>query len=165
VKTPAACAHSTLPTWGVTAIACRGSRSSLHYDPYQNLLCVVRGSKLVRLHSPEQTSALYPKPAYGEVRRVCASSIIKFIRQEPAAPTASWAVAKGLCIASCIRTSKFLALLVKHDVVVASQAANHSSVNFAAPDLARHPAYAQALEHQLTAELQVMPSEVIGSSL
>jgi hypothetical protein len=29
-------------------------------------------------------------------------------------------------------------------------------VNFAAPNLARHPAYAQALESQLTAELQVM---------
>jgi Cupin-like domain len=46
---------------------CRGSRSSLHYDPYQNLLCVVRGSKTVRLHSPEHTAALYPQPAHGEV--------------------------------------------------------------------------------------------------
>jgi Cupin-like domain len=52
---------------------CRGSRSSLHYDPYQNLLCVVRGSKTVRLHSPEQTMALYPKPAHGEVRTLPAA--------------------------------------------------------------------------------------------
>jgi Cupin-like domain len=52
---------------------CRGSRSSLHYDPYQNLLCVVRGSKTVRLHSPEQTAALYPKPAHGEVRMLSAA--------------------------------------------------------------------------------------------
>lgn len=38
---------------------------------------------------------------------------------------------------------------------LAKQAANHSSVNFAEPDFARHPAYAQALGSQLTAELQV----------
>lgn len=77
----------------------RGSRSSLHYDPYQNLLCVVRGCKTVHLHATQQTPALYPKPVYGE-------------------------------------------------------AANHSSVNFAAPDLDRHPAYAQALACQVVAELQ-----------
>lgn len=45
----------------------RGSRSSLHYDPYQNLLCVVRGAKTVRLHAPQQMPALYPRPVHGEV--------------------------------------------------------------------------------------------------
>ena len=44
----------------------RGSRSSLHYDPYQNLLCVVRGAKRVRLYSPAMTRNLYPMPVYGE---------------------------------------------------------------------------------------------------
>lgn len=45
---------------------CRGSRSNLHYDPYQNLLCVVRGTKRVRLFSPGATPYLYPMPLYGE---------------------------------------------------------------------------------------------------
>ena len=44
----------------------RGSRSSLHYDPYQNLLCVVLGTKRVRLYSPAATPYLYPMPVYGE---------------------------------------------------------------------------------------------------
>eukprot|EP00877_Chromochloris_zofingiensis_P010690 jgi/Chrzof1/5875/Cz16g19010.t1 len=42
------------------------SRSSLHYDPYQNLLCVVAGSKTVTLFSPAATPGLYPRPLYGE---------------------------------------------------------------------------------------------------
>lgn len=44
----------------------RGSRSNLHYDPYQNLLCVVRGTKRVRIFSPGATPYLYPMPLYGE---------------------------------------------------------------------------------------------------
>mmetsp|Transcript_39812 Transcript_39812/g.94556 ORF Transcript_39812/g.94556 Transcript_39812/m.94556 type:complete len:396 (-) Transcript_39812:178-1365(-) len=41
-------------------------RSSTHYDPYHNLLCVVAGSKSVRLVSPKHTALLYPKEVYGE---------------------------------------------------------------------------------------------------
>lgn len=83
----------------------RGSRSSLHYDPYHNLLCCVRGMKRVTLHSPLQTSSLYPSPLYGE-------------------------------------------------------APNHSSVNFADPDLEQHPLYASALQRCQVAELQVVPDAV-----
>ncbi|KAL4430898.1 hypothetical protein ABPG75_006154 [Micractinium tetrahymenae] len=38
------------------------TRSSLHYDPYQNLLCVVRGSKSVWLAPPSATPWLSPQP-------------------------------------------------------------------------------------------------------
>ncbi|KAK9823201.1 hypothetical protein WJX72_001067 [[Myrmecia] bisecta] len=43
-----------------------GARSSLHNDPYQNLLCVVRGRKAVTLFSPAMTPWLYPMPIWGE---------------------------------------------------------------------------------------------------
>ncbi|CAM6030660.1 unnamed protein product, partial [Sphagnum balticum] len=43
-----------------------GSRSSTHYDPYQNLLCVVAGSKRVKLWPPSAAPTLYPLPIYGE---------------------------------------------------------------------------------------------------
>lgn len=89
---------------------CRGSRSSLHYDPFHNLLCVVAGSKHVRCMSPAATQWLYPHPLYGE-------------------------------------------------------SANHSAVDFAQPDLARHPLYKEALEHQLSAHLEVslqyMPASIV----
>jgi len=62
------------------------SRSSLHYDPYSNLLCVVTGSKTLRLYSPDAVLGLYPKP-------------------------------------------------------LGSEADNHSSVDFEAPDLQAHPLY------------------------
>ena len=45
---------------------CRGSCSSLHYDPYQNLLCVVRGRKRVHLFPPSCGPALSPRPVWGE---------------------------------------------------------------------------------------------------
>ena len=45
---------------------CRGSRSSLHYDPYHNLLCLVQGVKTVRLMSPDVTDQLYPLSVLGE---------------------------------------------------------------------------------------------------
>ena len=45
---------------------CRSGSSSLHYDPYENLLCVVCGSKTVHCFSPEATPALYPLPVWGE---------------------------------------------------------------------------------------------------
>ncbi|CAK9204211.1 unnamed protein product [Sphagnum jensenii] len=43
-----------------------GSRSSTHYDPHQNLLCVVAGSKRVKLWPPSAAPTLYPLPIYGE---------------------------------------------------------------------------------------------------
>ena len=78
---------------------CRGSRSSLHYDPFHNLLCVVTGRKLVRCLSPAATRWVYPLPVWGE-------------------------------------------------------SPNHSAVDFAAPDLARHPLFVRAQACELVAELQ-----------
>jgi len=45
---------------------CMGSRSSLHYDPYHNLLCMVQGKKTVKLMSPDVTDQLYPFSVLGE---------------------------------------------------------------------------------------------------
>ncbi|CAM6125523.1 unnamed protein product [Calypogeia fissa] len=42
------------------------SRSSTHYDPYQNLLCVVAGEKKVTLWPPSAAPFLYPLPINGE---------------------------------------------------------------------------------------------------
>eukprot|EP00854_Cymbomonas_tetramitiformis_P001838 gene1838-2509_t len=42
------------------------TQSSIHYDPYHNLLCVVAGGKSVTLWSPELMPAMYPKAIYGE---------------------------------------------------------------------------------------------------
>ncbi|XP_052188092.1 lysine-specific demethylase JMJ31 isoform X2 [Diospyros lotus] len=42
------------------------SRSSTHYDPHHNLLCVVAGCKQVVLWPPSASSSLYPMPLYGE---------------------------------------------------------------------------------------------------
>ncbi|XP_073115644.1 lysine-specific demethylase JMJ31 isoform X2 [Elaeis guineensis] len=42
------------------------SRSSNHYDPHHNLLCVVAGSKEVVLWPPSACPFLYPMPIYGE---------------------------------------------------------------------------------------------------
>lgn len=43
-----------------------GSRSSTHYDPYQNLLCVLVGRKEVKLWPPSAAPDLYPLPIFGE---------------------------------------------------------------------------------------------------
>jgi hypothetical protein len=37
-----------------------GSRSSIHHDPFHNLLVVLAGAKRVTLWAPSQTAALYP---------------------------------------------------------------------------------------------------------
>ncbi|PWA39218.1 2-oxoglutarate (2OG) and Fe(II)-dependent oxygenase superfamily protein [Artemisia annua] len=42
------------------------TRSSTHYDPHHNLLCVVSGSKQVDLWPPSSSPVLYPMPLYGE---------------------------------------------------------------------------------------------------
>ncbi|KAJ6736161.1 HYPOXIA-INDUCIBLE FACTOR 1 ALPHA INHIBITOR-RELATED [Salix viminalis] len=42
------------------------SRSSTHYDPHHNVLCVVTGSKQVVLWPPSAIPFLYPMPVYGE---------------------------------------------------------------------------------------------------
>nr|GEY10033.1 2-oxoglutarate (2OG) and Fe(II)-dependent oxygenase superfamily protein [Tanacetum cinerariifolium] len=42
------------------------TRSSTHYDPHHNLLCVVSGSKQVDLWPPSSSPFLYPMPLYGE---------------------------------------------------------------------------------------------------
>ncbi|ONK65020.1 tRNA wybutosine-synthesizing protein 5 [Asparagus officinalis] len=42
------------------------SRSSTHYDPYHNLLCIVAGSKQVVLWPPSACPFLYPMPIHGE---------------------------------------------------------------------------------------------------
>ncbi|KAK9146583.1 hypothetical protein Sjap_006486 [Stephania japonica] len=42
------------------------SRSSTHYDPHHNLLCIVAGCKQVVLWPPSAGSLLYPMPVYGE---------------------------------------------------------------------------------------------------
>ena len=55
----------------------------------------------------------------------------------------------------CETAKTFMVPGIIRGLPVQMQAANHSSVNFAAPDFVRHPAYAQALESQLTAELKV----------
>ncbi|XP_065638574.1 lysine-specific demethylase JMJ31 isoform X3 [Quercus suber] len=42
------------------------ARSSTHYDPHHNLLCLVAGCKQVVLWPPFATPMLYPLPIYGE---------------------------------------------------------------------------------------------------
>ncbi|XP_068310808.1 lysine-specific demethylase JMJ31-like isoform X1 [Pyrus communis] len=42
------------------------ARSSTHYDPHHNLLCVVSGCKQVVLWPPSASPMLYPMPIYGE---------------------------------------------------------------------------------------------------
>jgi hypothetical protein len=55
------------------------SRSSLHYDPYENLLCVATGRKRVRLYSPDAVLGLYPKPLGGEASN---HSCVNFARPD-----------------------------------------------------------------------------------
>ncbi|MED6146092.1 hypothetical protein PIB30_031334 [Stylosanthes scabra] len=42
------------------------ARSSTHYDPHSNLLCIVSGQKQVVLWPPSASPSLYPMPIYGE---------------------------------------------------------------------------------------------------
>ncbi|KAK4799454.1 hypothetical protein SAY86_024819 [Trapa natans] len=45
---------------------CSKARSSTHYDPHHNLLCIVSGRKQVVLWPPSTSHMLYPMPLYGE---------------------------------------------------------------------------------------------------
>ncbi|KAJ0113742.1 hypothetical protein Patl1_03292 [Pistacia atlantica] len=42
------------------------AKSSTHYDPHHNLLCIVAGCKQVALWPPSACPMLYPMPIYGE---------------------------------------------------------------------------------------------------
>ncbi|KAL9318449.1 hypothetical protein ACSQ67_014966 [Phaseolus vulgaris] len=42
------------------------AKSSTHYDPHHNLLCIVSGCKRVVLWPPSASPSLYPMPIYGE---------------------------------------------------------------------------------------------------
>ncbi|KAL5792857.1 hypothetical protein ACOSP7_001451 [Xanthoceras sorbifolium] len=42
------------------------AKSSTHYDPHHNLLCIVAGRKQVVLWPPSASPVLYPLPIYGE---------------------------------------------------------------------------------------------------
>ncbi|KAI7750254.1 hypothetical protein M8C21_015963, partial [Ambrosia artemisiifolia] len=53
------------------------TRSSTHYDPHHNLLCVVSGSKQVDLWPPSSSPFLYPMHLYGEASNHSAVPIDK----------------------------------------------------------------------------------------
>lgn len=53
------------------------SRSSTHYDPHHNLLCIVAGCKQVVLWPPSASPVLYPMPLYGEASNHSAVSLEK----------------------------------------------------------------------------------------
>nr|XP_023887267.1 jmjC domain-containing protein D-like [Quercus suber] len=53
------------------------ARSSTHYDPHHNLLCVVAGCKQVVLWPPSATPMLYPLPIYGEASNHRAKSAME----------------------------------------------------------------------------------------
>ncbi|XP_058209299.1 lysine-specific demethylase JMJ31 isoform X2 [Rhododendron vialii] len=53
------------------------SRSSTHYDPHQNVLCVVAGCKQVVLWPPSASPFLYPMPLYGEASNHSAVNLEK----------------------------------------------------------------------------------------
>jgi hypothetical protein len=93
----------------------RGSRSSIHFDPFHNLLVVAVGVKRVSLWPPSQTRRLYP------LVRVASA----------------WC---RLHTSADAQTSQALG----------GESSNHSAVDFAAPDLARHPLYADAVAQVVT---------------
>ncbi|KAL3680095.1 hypothetical protein R1sor_023051 [Riccia sorocarpa] len=56
-----------IDVWNVNLwMSMKSSRSSTHYDPYHNILCVVAGEKRVTLWPPSAAPYLYPLPVYGE---------------------------------------------------------------------------------------------------
>lgn len=53
------------------------SKSSTHYDPYHNMLCVVAGQKQVTLWPPCATPFLYPYPVHGEASNHSSIDFVK----------------------------------------------------------------------------------------
>ncbi|XP_008451321.1 lysine-specific demethylase JMJ31 isoform X3 [Cucumis melo] len=53
------------------------SRSSTHYDPHHNVLCIVSGRKQVILWPPSATPSLYPMHIYGEASNHSSVSLEK----------------------------------------------------------------------------------------
>ncbi|KAI4378566.1 hypothetical protein MLD38_016025 [Melastoma candidum] len=51
------------------------ARSSTHYDPHHNLLCIVSGRKKVVLWPPCASPFLYPMSIYGEASNHCSVSV------------------------------------------------------------------------------------------
>ncbi|EXB26544.1 Lysine-specific demethylase 8 [Morus notabilis] len=54
---------------------CAQARSSTHYDPHHNLLCLVAGCKQVVLWPPSTSPMLYPMPIHGEASNHSALSL------------------------------------------------------------------------------------------
>ncbi|KAK2987131.1 hypothetical protein RJ640_019691, partial [Escallonia rubra] len=54
------------------------TRSSTHYDPHHNLLCIVTGRKRVVLWPPSASPFLYPMPIYGEASNHSAIGVENF---------------------------------------------------------------------------------------
>jgi hypothetical protein len=96
-------------------LSVRGSRSSIHFDPFHNLLVVAVGVKRVSLWPPAETRRLYP--------------LVRGAQHVAA-----------LHISADAQTSQALG----------GESSNHSAVDFAAPDFARHPLYADAVAQVVT---------------
>jgi hypothetical protein len=58
--------NGPLPDSSCNSPLCRPAHSSIHFDPYHNLLCVVTGTKTVTLMDPGCTPGLYARPLEGE---------------------------------------------------------------------------------------------------
>ncbi|KAJ4792436.1 2-oxoglutarate (2OG) and Fe(II)-dependent oxygenase superfamily protein [Rhynchospora pubera] len=74
IQTPAFIANKCISSINFWMNRAR-SRSSTHYDPHHNILCVVSGQKEVILWPPEACRFLYPMPIYGEASNHSAVSI------------------------------------------------------------------------------------------
>ncbi|KAL8548170.1 hypothetical protein ACS0TY_007479 [Phlomoides rotata] len=65
IKTPAFLEGKLLASINLWMNSAR-TRSSTHYDPHHNLLCIISGCKQVVLWPPSACPFLYPLPVYGE---------------------------------------------------------------------------------------------------
>jgi hypothetical protein len=135
------------------------SRSSLHYDPYQNLLAVVTGAKRVTLFSPEATPAMYPQsvraPSSPKAGRLTAGRYEGASRR--ARPGAKRARAEGMAgpVARCglrgrtgpppAAPARTRCASLVPDAASRPQplgeSPNHSAVNFSSPCDAAHPLF------------------------
>ena len=78
----------------------RQARSSAHYDPFHNLLCLVRGAKAVALASPAAAAALHALPPWGESSNHAAGDL-----EPPELPDAAGAAEplRAIVAAACSR--------------------------------------------------------------